>query len=393
LRSVRATPLHTAVLLTPGYAASNAVRRGLELGLEVSYRTVRLRPLFPDVDGPDPVASSVVVEVILHSGAEPISASLLNALARYPLAAVFRTIGDDLLIQHRLAAPLPDQQLAALADGGNWVIADAAFGCWLREPLGEPSPGTGLVKVDDGYELVSQSPLSPDEAPAATEIRLVPARLPRQRVDATLLDDADLPNIALLLEHHPLADIAVIVPGRDRHLLLAAGGTLEDLGVGEPLACVGPGPLYVPVGRRLSPRLPGSARRALFTPDEHHAIVILDRQALRFEIDRRRPVWTLWSGLGPEVDTQLPGRSRGVLAELAQREPAVAAPAAATPPRWWSRSRPAAVPATSWRDEAFAAEQAGDLVRSAELHRRNQEPLRAAHLFERAAQELSRGQQ
>jgi hypothetical protein len=216
-------------------------------------------------------------------------------------------------------------------------------------------------------------------------VRLTPARLPGQRVDATLLHDTDLANLALLLETHPLADTAVIVPGRDLHLLLAAGGTLEDLAIGEALTCVGPGPLYVPLGRRLSPRLPPSARRQLFAPDEHHAVVVLDGQAVRFLLDHRRPVWTLWAGDGPAIDTQLPNRTIGTLLELASREPQ-AAPTAPEP-QWRANSRPERAAPDAWRGEALAAELAGELVRAAELHRRHQEPLRAAHLFERAAEE------
>jgi hypothetical protein len=383
LRPARPEPVHEAVVLVPGYGASDAVRRGLELGLAVSYRPVRLHPLFDDMAEP-----TTMVEILLHSGPAPIPPALLAALARHPLTLVCRAAGEGehLLVQHRMATPLSDAQLAALVDGGTWVLADAAFGCWRREPLGDPVPGAGLVRLDTGFTLQSQRPLGEQRTASPAVVRLTPARLPGQRVDAVLLHDADLENATLLLEHHPLSDIAVIVPGRDRHLLLAAGGTLEDLAVGEALACVGPGPLYVPLGHRLTPRLPPSARRALFEPDEHHAVVVLDGCGLRFMLDNRRPVWTLWAGPGPAIDTQLPGRSLEVLRDLAAREPQPPAPAAPAP-RWWSRSQPTAAPQVTWRDEALAAELAGDLVRAAELHRRHNEPLRAAHLFERAAEQ------
>jgi len=44
-------------------------------------------------------------------------------------------------------------------------------------------------------------------------------------------------------------------------------------------------------------------------------------------------------------------------------------------------------PARTWREEAWAAELAGDLVRAAELHEANNDLRRAAHLYELAARQ------
>ncbi|WP_157431051.1 hypothetical protein [Actinomadura macra] len=43
--------------------------------------------------------------------------------------------------------------------------------------------------------------------------------------------------------------------------------------------------------------------------------------------------------------------------------------------------------ASSWQEEAYALELAGELKRAAELHSRNNQPLQAARLYQRAAEE------
>ncbi len=376
LHTTRPNPLSAAAVLLPGLAMTAVVRRALDLRLDVSYRAVRLEPLFAGSSAGD---QTTLIELSLRAAARTIPTAFLGAAARYPQAAVFRPAGDGrLLVQHGKASPLADEQLAMLVDGGTWVLADAAFGCWRLDAMGDWLDSSGLVRLDDDLPLADQRPLGSHHVVTESAVRLVPARLPGQRVDAVLLDDADLANLALLLEHHPLAEIAVVVLGKDRHLVLAAGGVLEQLPVGEPLACVGPGPLYVPLGRRLSPRLPPSARQAMYEPDAQHAVVLTDRGGLRFSLDARRPVWKLWVGDPPPADLRLPAGSAAALRALDEAD-------GAAPPVAVRRSAQTA--ARSWRDEALAAELAGNLAGAAELHRRHNEPLRAAHLFERAARE------
>src|SRR5262249_49552624 len=120
---------------------------------------------------------------------------------------------------------------------------------------------------------------------------------------------------------HPLAETALIVRGRNRHLLLAPGGLIERIPVGEPLYCWGPGPLYLPIGYRARPHLPEHARRALFPVDEHSAIVLLTDAALRFELDRREPVWMLWVGAAPTVDIELAPGTVDILETLGAADP------------------------------------------------------------------------
>jgi hypothetical protein len=295
---------------------------------------------------------------------------------------VGRAVGEtgNLLIQHGLAAPVADEQLAALVPAGQtWVLADAAFGCWQLEHLADPVPADGLVRTTQDYRLVDHCAGIDDQLPQPVELRLVPARTTGQRTDAVLLDPADTSNLALLLETHPLADIAELVAGTDHHLLLAAGGLLDELAVGQPLVCVGPGLLYLPTGHQLRPHVPPGARQRIFTPDGEHAVVVLGDRALRFPLSLRRPVWHLWANATPAIADVLPAVETAALRALEPDPPPGLAGSPATAPR------PNPSDPTAWRTEALALEAAGSYADAAQLHQRHGDLLRAAHLYERQA--------
>lgn len=389
LQPVAARPLRSAVVLMPGLVAGPLIRRCLDLGHDVEYRPVRLHPLIEAADGPDAErpGSTALIELTLHSRTGPVAASLLAVAADQPLTVVCRAAGPEgeLLVQNGLASPLPDDQLAALTAPESWVLADAAFGWWRLEPLAERCPADTLARLPVDFPVENQAPLGEHSTVRSATVRLVPDPRPGQRVDAVLLDDADLATVALLLQRHPLSDIALFVRGRDRHLLLAAGGLLDRLAAGEPLSCIGPGLLYLPLGHRLSPDLPTSARKELFAPDAQHAVVVLGRGALRFTLDPPPvPVWRLWAGPPPQVDAQLPPAARDELARIAERLPVVAAPVPIHP---YPVEQPPAESGGSanWRLAALAWEAAGQPGRAAELHRRHGDLRRAGELFERAA--------
>src|SRR5262249_6051386 len=140
--------LQDAVLLLPGYHVADIVRRGLDLGLEVTYRPVGLRPLF-QADS----AGRAAYEIRLHAGGQrTVPASLLAALDRDPFILVCRRPADGLLVRHGFASPLPDRALATLAGDegatppapepdpthGTLVFADASHGCARLHPLRDP---------------------------------------------------------------------------------------------------------------------------------------------------------------------------------------------------------------------------------------------------------------
>jgi hypothetical protein len=381
LRPVRERPVATAHVLLPGSLLGTVARRALDLRLDVTHRPVRLRPLFTEQGQPDTGGETVMIEMRLSAGTGDVPMSILAALAREPRLTVCRPAGDDgsLLVQYGLATPLPDDLLAGLIQDGAWVLSGGHLGCHVLEPAGTFVDSVSCVRLDDGYSLRSATP-PPDDQPALPRLRIVRMRTYGRGVDAFLLSDADLDAVALMLEGHPLSESAQLIRGRDRHLLVAAGGFLQDLPIGDALYRLGPGPLYLPLGHGTRPQLPASARRTLFTADEKTAVVLLPSLMLTFATDLREPVWRLWAGPPPEVDLQLPEDSISALRAGNEQSEAEDQSAAD------DRGQPGAVTRT-WRDAALEAEFRGELGLAAELHERHGDPVRAAHLYALAAEE------
>ncbi len=393
-------------VLVPRAQMQRIVARALDLQLAVRYRAVGLRPLFAGTGGTTD-AECVSFELRLRATTGQLPASLLAALDEDPELLACRPISPRLLIQHPLTSPLPDVRLAELAQAdptdGIWVLAGRGRPCARLRPHAEFCDAAELVRLVD-HHVVDLEPGAPDAdhdpVPPAPALRLVPTRTRGIDVAAVLLDDKDLALLPALLEGRPLAETALVVRGRDRHLLLpprhggdrhlllAPGGLLERLPVGELLDCIGPGLIYVPLGYRLQPRLPERARRALFRPDATCAVVLQpDGVTLRFSIAAPEPVWSLWAGPPPRVDHQLSLDAQGALTELEERL-TPATPAPATPPSPNDTVRP--LPVTSkrtWLDDALELEAAGNLEDAALLHEQHQRFLQAAHLYERAARE------
>jgi hypothetical protein len=414
-----------AALLVPGTALVPLTRRALDLGLEVNHQPVALTPLFvadpetvapgavsqetagPDAANPEAPTASPVEQADIRFALRlrqtardgrdpaPVPPSLLAALERDPLVLVCREVSDGLLVQRGLRSPLGDAQLAGLVPAHErWLLADHVFGCARLTGMGEPQDSACLVRLGAGYALVPVP--VPDRAVPFTAPRSRPVEVVRERtsgvpVDACLLDDEDLDTLPVILEGHPLAEAAALVLGRDRHLLTCAGGLLERLPVGEPLYAVGPGPLYLPLGYRLRPRLPATARQALFQAGTERAIVLQPSGGLIFDAstENRVPVWSLWAGALPELDLQIDAAARAQLRLIEDELRLEAAPVTGEGrPRRSRRAERDRGPSRPWQEEALEAELAGDLIMAAQLCERHGDLLRAAHLYERSAREL-----
>ena len=385
-----------AVILLPGAQLGAVVRRALDLGLRTSFQRAELVPLFTDG------AARPAYAVKLESTSGYLPAHLLAALERDPFVLVCRRAGECLLIEHQHASALPDAALGAVVDRGIWVLASRAHGCCRLELHGQPQPGAGFVRLQRDIPL-TDAPAGdwPDSLPEPPVLSVVPARSRGRRVDAILLSDESLRSLPALLEGTSLADRAELVVGRDRHLLTAPGGVLEELPVGEPLYCLGPGQLYLPLGCRLKPLLPVSARRARLAAVNGRGIVLTTALTLVFDLRTGNPVWELWAGPLPDVDPQLPTGARADLArldaELSPPESAfrsdndrrrVAGVSRGSGPMPRPR-RPLidlSARTVDWREQAYALELRGELAEAAEIHLRNNQPLQAARLFERAAE-------
>ena len=379
------------VVLLPGAQVGGLIRRALDLGLQTSYQQVQLRPLF--TAGPARPAFAVTLETL----SEHLPVHLIAALERDPFTLVCRRVSDRLLVQHQRESPLPDLALDALVDEGVWILAADGHGCSRLVARGPAQSGSAFVRLDQDHPLTDPAEGTwPDSLPEPPVLAVVPARTRGQKVDAILLSDEALRCLPVLLEGSSMAGIAQLVLGRDRHLLTAPGGLLEDLPVGEPLYCLGPGQLYLPLGYRLRPLLPASARRVLLPAENGRATVLTTGAWMTFDLGTRIPVWELWAGPVPEVDSQLPEGGQQDLerldrelspAEDARPRPRFLAPAFGRGPRAErSLLRPSAR-ARDWRERAYSLELRGFLTEAAEIHMRNNQPLQAARLFERAAEE------
>lgn len=408
---------HAAVsVILPGRLMPPVVRRAMDLNLLVGHRPVRLLPLFaperPGTDGVDPI----LIELQISAAEGHVPRSLLTALAREPHLTVCRRGGTEgnLLIEYGVSSPLLDHLLAGLCGERRWLLTRGALGCRVLEPAGADTrfvDSAAHLLLDDGFALESDAEIVPDGEVRLPAIGLVRARTPGRQTDALLLADADLEAVCLLLEGHPLAESAVLVGGREHHLLLAPGGLLERLPLGESLYNWGPGQLYLPLGFTCTPDIPPSARRPLFRVDDGTAVVLTDRRLTRFNLEHRRPLWNLWLGQEIALEFDLPEDSLAELRDVDEQAtsapPVLADPAAGLPRQAkptpddqrtegsiigavlrWNRNRaknrdPAQQ--RGWQEIALDAELTGNLVKAAELHEQHGDRLRAARLYERAA--------
>ena len=343
LHRVPPQPLREACVIVPGHLVPGVLDRAQDLRLGAAYQQARLDPLFVA----DETATSRVCYVIWltagPAGTQPglagrgttgpgvgglglagprqggrvpeaVPAALLAALADDPFALVCRPVEQTLLVGYGTASPLSDRALTRLvaADGGQtWLLAAPPDGCAQITWTGAPLDASGLVQLGPAHALVDLNGSQPYAEPGSTArgpvprpLTLVPAAPRTARVDAMLLDDADLDCLPLLLAGDRLADSALIVRGTvpihgtARHLLTAPGGLLTELAIGEPLTCIGPGSIYVPTGFRLDPPVGPAARAALFQPDQRIAQVVLREARLGYELDAAEPGMAAVGGTG-----------------------------------------------------------------------------------------------
>jgi len=397
LHPAQERPLREAYVLVPGYLVAGVLERGLELRLRVTYQQVRLEPLF------DASAQARVCYAVRLAAVPPrteLPAMLLAALRDDPFSLVCRSMEQALLIGYATASPLSDRALARLvaaAGDETWLLAGPPDGCarvsWIDEPLDAATfvrlaPAHALTDLDGSQPYAERT----DEAwPPRPRPLTVVRGTARTTVDAVLLDDADLESLPLLLAGEPLADSAFLIRGAGRHLLSAPGGLLTELAVGEPLTCVGPGGIYLPVGYRLDPPVGPRARAILFEPDESTAQVVLPDVRLMYDVDAREPVWRLWAGPLPAIDAHLPSAATAGIEEVAHEVGDRAQAPVKDQPGLLSgfRRRHAQEPTdpSAWREEAFKAERQRKYAAAAQLYAQNKEPLRAARLWEREAEE------
>jgi len=399
--------LESASIFVPGHLARPLIVRALDLGLSPRSRIVELRPLG--------AASAQIrhgcIELRL-SGVAGIPPSFLAAAARKPNVIAARHAADSLMVDVEFAPPVSDSHLAAeVPPAESWLLSTPGRGHWRLSADGDYESCAGLVDVSDipvasNFGAAVQSPV--DRIP----LQVVRSTTRGQKADAWLVDNADLPLLAATTRGRPIADVAWLTAGENYSLVTAPGGILSDAAVGIALYCLGPGQLYLPLGFRLRPRVPPSARRSIFNTDASIAEVVLDSARAHFDLTAGAPLWTLWLGDRPPIAELAAEHLHAGLCAIAERhhldaieEEAVSAPTRPTDAEaevddetergrrrsWRERigerfRRPAQTEQpVDWTQEAVRAERAGDLVAAADLFSRHNEPLRAARLYERAA--------
>ncbi|MGO8673135.1 MAG: hypothetical protein ACLQVD_17480 [Capsulimonadaceae bacterium] len=371
-------------VVTPGALARWIIRRAASLGLDVSILPAEGRRLGRNKG----VAESVLI-VRITSPAGPVPAALVHGLGSLPYVLIGDASPFDsdrrLLIDVRRRLPVPRDTLLGLCPAGEIVaLGPRDIGHWRLRRTGRPIDGVDLLTVP-ALEDAGGPPLSAASLPAASPVRITSRIDAPRRVDAVLLDETELNWLRIFASGRPIDETAFLFAGQGHCLLTAPGGLASAVPFGRPLTRIGPGGLYVELGKGFTPPLPEDARHHRFglTPDT--ATVVLEEGAYRFPVEGMTPLWSLWVGEVPPVTEVMPRETNTILSALARSIHVAQAEAAPLTP---TRAATApADPAARARlvEEAQRFELAGDLVRAAERLEQAGYHAHAGRMFERAA--------
>lgn len=369
----RTAEQHELVIVTAGSLARWMIERFHSADVDLRLATVQLRSLFR-------TRTSEWGAVLLRVTAQgrTVPRAFAEAIGRLPDTVVCRTGGERLLVDQRLTLPLPDEELArSVPEGREWLLA-AGLGAWEVTGHGPEHPprlgGAGRLRPPS-VPLPASRP--PD---LGVEVRLVRDDRPRP-VDARLLTDDDLAPLRRFLTGQPTGERALLVLGPGSHLLAEPGRGMDDIPFGVPLCRVGPGALYLEVGYRLQPALPGPARARLFDVDERSLVVLAAAGTHRLASRDTVPLWSLWLGPAEPADPERVPLSAAAVEILEQVDAAGA------------RAEPFAPPAdtpvearSELRTEGFLLEQQGKFAEAARRYWEAGEHVLAAKLYELAAE-------
>ncbi|MFF3408784.1 hypothetical protein ACFYW8_21730 [Streptomyces sp. NPDC002742] len=257
-----------------------------------------------------------VMRLRIRAAGKALPVRLLDALLALPDIEVCRR--EERLLMPCLADyPIPDQVLAARVPAGrHWLVAADNAGVW------EVHESTGVHEFAALPRLAEAPPRIPSrtregwDSHLATTVRVVAAASDGRSADAVLVSDADLPAIRAYLGAQPADDALHLVPGDGLHLLTEPGGLTRTLPFGIALHRIGPGGLYLQTGHRLAPALAPAARSRLFGIDDASVVAVCAHRSLRFALQHTRPVWLLWLGAGPRVESGLSTTGRRLLDAL-----------------------------------------------------------------------------
>jgi FtsH ternary system domain X7 len=358
------------------------LRRALSIGLRAWLTTVTRHPLH----GGD---ASKALLVRLESDVQAIPATFVHAVCGLPycVACGPRQTGQGTLlldVRHRL--PFPARLLTgAIPLNETWVLGLADSGSWRVSASGAEIDGASLLELPELPVIPVPPSSGTGRLPETIQIRIID-HPSSESVDAILLDDFELEAARTLLMSRPIGEVAFFIPGDERHLLRAPGGLGSAIPFGIPLVRIGPGPLFIELGKALFPPMPEAARRARFAVEDDSVVAIAGGAAYRFSTDRLTPAWTLWVGEAPVIREGLSPKVAAILnrvGEDTRRREIEAANGRQAETSWKGRkSKPADLVAAAEKEE-----RRGHLFKAAELLEAAGYPARAARLFERAARE------
>jgi hypothetical protein len=389
LRSRKPIPPTSALhVLVPGTLGRWVLHRALALDIAVGLVPSWRRPLRGGGD------ETGVLLLRLRAKRGNIPASLVQSLSNLPYTAVCQPTGlegERLLVDVRYHAPLVGTLLSGMIpEGETWVLGAPDVGHWRLLQTGQEVDGESLVEVPD-VATAPAPPLGPVKLPEPIPVSLVHRPGGGERIDAVLLDEAELDWVRPFLAGRPVSEVAFLLPGPGVYLLTAPGGLPALVPFGIPLVRIGPGGLYLELGLDFFPPLPEGARAQAFGLEEGKIVVVAGSGvAYRFDLEQMVPAWTLWVGPAPEVKGGLDKRGQKILSALsgdlraAQADPAQPKPK----PSLFDRVKRPGVDRSQILKQAMQAEARDDLVKAAELLESAGELGAAGRLYERAAARL-----
>lgn len=389
--SAWAGDLREARLLLPGVLARLVTDQLARFGVDGWLRSARVEPMRGG-----PSHEALILRIVSTT---PLSRALLRSLSDLPQVLVGRAVGptrrpEALTVGLGSVAPGASVLLGPLVPAGEeWWLGDPSVGHWRARSVGEECLARPSVEWRGASLPAPLGSTAPPRAVAPEAVRLEPFPNDEAAPDAILLEGDEVRNAAVVLARvaaREEVNAAFVAFGDgDRVLLLGPGGLLGVVPVGTPLAAIGPGALFRPLGLRLAPPLPRAARAALFPPDATVARVIVQGPEgpirAEFEIATLAPAWSLWVGAGPARAGGAPSPVITELRSLAAHLPRPRAPGLVGRLRQVVGAEPRDRD-SQLRDAARLAAQ-GEWLRAAPIYEALGELGLAARLFERAARE------
>lgn len=361
------------IIVTTGGIARWVIDTFTSDAFDLKVSTARLQGLFRASQQPWP---AVLVHVTGRGN--PVPRARTRALSGLPHTIVCRMSGGRLLVDQRLALPLPDEELGRLVPGDQtWLLA-GELGIWqFTERSAEFPPPLRAAKE------LAPPPLPPQgRLPAGLGITVALVRDEQPRTaDALLVRDSELVPLRRFLAGHRAGEQAFLVLGPGWHLLAEPGQGVSDIPFGVPLHRIGPGALYQEVGYRLRPAIPAAARAALFNVGAQSIVILTAGEVHRLSLSATVPVWSLWLGKTVVADQSAHPLSDPAAAILRQVDEAGAK--AARPELTAGAPDPRL---EGLRSEGFLLEQQGRLAEAARKYWEAGEHALAGRLYELAAE-------